>query len=195
MIDTADNFGKRLVFARKNRKLSQMKLAELVDCSVGSISRFENSDEPDGVSTTILLRICKVLGCNMIWLATGLGEAPKELTFPLAAIIGAVDVDESVKVLSPTHMGNCRFILVAEDGYPCSVGDVLMVDTEQKPDVGDDFAAMTKGGMLYARMVSMLGNIRNYQAFDGRRGTLDMGSVAWMGPVTGTLVGKRALVS
>jgi transcriptional regulator with XRE-family HTH domain len=188
------NFGERLLKLRKHKGISQGVLADTVGCSLATISRLERQDELDGVASPLLIKIAKTFGVPLLWLACGEGPEPTAGDFAgamLAGVVGDMEV-EGLRVHTPMAWDSFRYVLMAEDGYPCKMGDVLMVDTMTDPGPGDDFAAMTNEGMLYAKLISVMGKIPVFQRFHGSATErLDLSKVAWMGTVTGTLAGKR----
>lgn len=187
-------FGERLLKMRKHNNWSQGLLAEKAGCSLATISRLERQEELDGLSSPVLINLSKIFGVPLLWLACGEGPDPldgDQQGAALAGVVGNMEVS-SLRVQTPMVWDTFRYVLMAEDGYPCKMGDVLMIDTMTNPAPGDDFAAMTKEGMLYARLVSVIGKTPVYQRFHASATEmLDLSRVAWIGAVTGTLTGKR----
>ncbi len=188
------NFGERALKMRKHKGLNQKKLAALVGCSLSTISRVEGLEELDGLAAPFLIKLSKALEVSLSWLACGDGPDPIDGTqqgAALAGVVGDMEVS-SLRVQTPMTWDAFRYVLMAEDGYPCKIGDVLLIDVMTTPAPGDDFAAMTKEGLLYARLVSVIGKTPVYQRFDSSATEmLDLSRVAWIGVVTGTLTGKR----
>lgn len=96
------DFGKRLVQARKNAKLTQDQLCEKTGIAQSTLSEAENS----AVGSKFTAQLAEALGVNPLWLSTGHG--PKEVgakadlfAVPATTPIEDVQLDKSLK---PSHL-------------------------------------------------------------------------------------------
>lgn len=67
-------FGKRLRIARKNKKLTQRKLAELINVTYSSISEWENNHHQPDIDT--LGELCQALDVEASWLLSSNAPGP-----------------------------------------------------------------------------------------------------------------------
>ena len=67
--------GQRIKAARESTGLSQVDFSKLAKIKQTTLSRWER-DQGEGPRIPDGLRICKACGCDLLWLATGLGDPP-----------------------------------------------------------------------------------------------------------------------
>ena len=84
----------RLRELRKTTGLSQTDFAEKLGCGRGSIKNLEEGKT--GISSTFADLICRIYGCNVVWLETGEGEMFREPTVDeqIAGFVGDVLSDK-----------------------------------------------------------------------------------------------------
>ena len=80
----------RLRELRKTTGLSQTDFAEKLGCGRGAIKNLEEGKT--GISSTFADLICRIYGCNIVWLETGDGEMFREPTIDeqIAGFVGDV---------------------------------------------------------------------------------------------------------
>jgi SOS-response transcriptional repressor LexA len=154
----------RVRFARKERGLTQVRLAELAGIEQSDLSKIETGKIQ---RPTFLLQLAKALRCDPFWLDTGMGE-PFGNTSPAPQIKGVVPLLSSVQAGSyKEHIDNIH----AGDGgmelIPTSVpinphtfalrvagdsmepefteGMILIVEPEMDPHPGDYVIAKNGG--------------------------------------------------
>ena len=88
----------RLRELRKTTGLSQTDFAEKLGCGRGAIKNLEEGKT--GISSTFADLICRIYGCNVVWLETGEGEMFREPTIDeqIAGFVGDVLSDEGDEV-------------------------------------------------------------------------------------------------
>ena len=84
----------RLRELRKTTGLSQTDFAEKLGCGRGAIKNLEEGKT--GISSTFADLICRIYGCNVVWLETGEGEMFREPTVDeqIAGFVGDVLSDK-----------------------------------------------------------------------------------------------------
>lgn len=84
----------RLRELRKTTGLSQTDFAEKLGCGRGAIKNLEEGKT--GISSTFADLICRIYGCNVVWLETGEGEMFREPTIDeqIAGFVGDVLSDK-----------------------------------------------------------------------------------------------------
>lgn len=84
----------RLRELRKTTGLSQTDFAEKLGCGRGTIKNLEEGKT--GISPTFADLICRIYGCNVIWLETGDGEMFQPMTIDeqIAGFVGEVLSDK-----------------------------------------------------------------------------------------------------
>lgn len=84
----------RLRELRKTTGLSQTDFAEKLGCGRGAIKNLEEGKT--GISSTFADLICRIYGCNVVWLETGDGEMFREPTIDeqIAGFVGDVLSDK-----------------------------------------------------------------------------------------------------
>lgn len=84
----------RLRELRKTTGLSQTDFAEKLGCGRGTIKNLEEGKT--GISSTFADLICRIYGCNVVWLETGDGEMFREPTIDeqIAGFVGDVLSDK-----------------------------------------------------------------------------------------------------
>lgn len=84
----------RLRELRKTTGLSQTDFAEKLGCGRGAIKNLEEGKT--GISSTFADLICRIYGCNVVWLETGDGEMFREQTIDeqIAGFVGDVLSDK-----------------------------------------------------------------------------------------------------
>lgn len=84
----------RLRELRKTTGLSQTDFAEKLGCGRGTIKNLEEGKT--GISSTFADLICRIYGCNVVWLETGEGEMFREPTIDeqIAGFVGDVLSDK-----------------------------------------------------------------------------------------------------
>lgn len=84
----------RLRELRKTTGLSQTDFAEKLGCGRGAIKNLEEGKT--GISSTFADLICRIYGCNVVWLETGEGEMFREPTIDeqIAGFVGNVLSDK-----------------------------------------------------------------------------------------------------
>ena len=84
----------RLRELRKTTGLSQTDFAEKLGCGRGAIKKLEEGKT--GISSTFADLICRIYGCNVVWLETGEGEMFREPTIDeqIAGFVGDVLSDK-----------------------------------------------------------------------------------------------------
>ena len=84
----------RLRELRKTTGLSQTDFAEKLGCGRGAIKNLEEGKT--GISSTFADLICRIYGCNIVWLETGEGEMFREPTIDeqIAGFVGDVLSDK-----------------------------------------------------------------------------------------------------
>ena len=84
----------RLRELRKTTGLSQTDFAEKLGCGRGAIKNLEEGKT--GISSTFADLICRIYGCNVVWLETGDGEMFREPTIDeqIAGFVGNVLSDK-----------------------------------------------------------------------------------------------------
>ena len=72
------NLEENIKFFRKNNRLTQEKLAELVDCSVDTLQRWENGTREPRASD--IKKLCEILHCTEAELLNGAGSESSKIT-------------------------------------------------------------------------------------------------------------------
>lgn len=187
--------GARLRALRKHSGITQTMLADRVDCSVGTISRIETLDALDGVSTAVIRAICNELNCSIDWLVNGLGCSPFDSGAPIDGVLGTQRIEglDRLRVFNFSNSNNLRYVMItsAVSWMQYRTGEVMVVDCSEKPDNGDEAAAMINGEVRLMRMLTPVGSAQFVELLDGSREMFDPQTAAWFGTVSGTLSNKR----
>ena len=190
-----DTMGMRLRALRKHRGMTQTMLADRVDCSVGTISRIESIDTLDGLSTAMVRKICGELNCSIDWLINGLGASPFDGGSPIDGVLGTQQFEglDRLRVFNFSSSNDLRYVMItsAVSGMQYRIGEVMVVDCSEKPDNGDEAAAMVNGEVRLMRMLTPSGASQFVELLDGSREMFDPQTAAWFGTVSGTLSNKR----
>lgn len=190
-----DSMGARLRALRKHRGMTQTMLADRVDCSVGTVSRIETLDALDGISTAVVRRICSELGCSIDWLVNGMNNPPFEEGSPIDGVLGTQRIEglDKLRVFNFSSSKNLRYVMITSSlsWLQYRIGEVMVVDCSEKPDNGDEAAAMINGEIRLMRMLTPVGSAQFVELLDGSREMFDPQTAAWFGTVSGTLSNKR----
>lgn len=107
-----DTLGKRLRFARQERKLTQTQLADLSGVKQSDISKLERGDSQ---TTTGLVRLASALTCNPEWLDTGDGAIWQTDSPPLIEFDGNPDYPAIRRVKFKLSAGASGFAVEYDD--------------------------------------------------------------------------------
>lgn len=197
-VSCLDTMGKRLEALRTDRGVTQSMLAEAADCSVATVNRIERDRGGDGVSTAFMRAFCDLLNCSIDWMITGHGPDPFTHGAPLDGIIGKARPAEfeRLRVAGLDSERNLRYVLLTSDTLNYyRAGDVMVVDCNERPTRGEEFAAMVDGEVRLMRLASDVGSSTFAELHDGTRQIFEPEKAAWFGSICGTLSSKRLRVA
>lgn len=88
----------RIKYVRQNAKLTQTEFADKIGLTKNFISLVENGNRD--VSDRTIKDICRVFGCNEVWLRTGVGEpfAPKTRRDAIDEYIGQLSAGKRTEI-------------------------------------------------------------------------------------------------
>lgn len=190
--------GQRLEALRTARGITQGMLAAAADCSVATINRIESGRGGDGISTAFMRAFCDLMNCSIDWMITGHGPDPFAQGAPLDGVIGQARPAEfdRLRVSGLANERNLRYVLLTSDTLNYyRAGDVMVVDCNERPSRGEEFAAMVDGEVRLMRLAGDVGSATFAELHDGTRQIFEPEKAAWFGSICGTLSSKRLRVA
>jgi len=74
LLPELETFPARLVYRRKEMRATQASVAKAAGVDKSQLSRLENGQRAQGIEAATLIRLAKVLGCPVGWLAANEGQ-------------------------------------------------------------------------------------------------------------------------